>query len=38
MRTKMEEYPDGQRLIMEDLCLPVCYFPSAVYQLTVHED
>jgi hypothetical protein len=35
MRTKEEEYPDGQRLIISDLHLPVLYFPAAVYQLTV---
>jgi hypothetical protein len=37
MRTKMEEYPDGIHLISEDLCMPVCYFPAAVYQLTVSD-
>ncbi len=35
MRTKEEEYPDGIRLIMEDLALPVIYHPAAIYQLTV---
>jgi hypothetical protein len=35
MRSKMEEYPDGVRLIAEDLCLPCLYVPSATYQLVV---